>query len=58
MKKQTITAQDLADAISMADQEVHATQGLGWFDTDHLDDVIIDGRINLIRVAEILSGKD
>ena len=50
-----ITAEILRDAIKQADTEIHACDGIGWFDYSNLDDVRIDGKINFTRVAEILA---
>lgn len=56
MTERKITAEQLFAAIEKADAEVHASQQ-AYFIADDLEDVLIDGRVNLRRVAEILNAR-
>lgn len=49
-----ITAEQILGAILAADSEKHPSQQ-AYFIGDNLTDTLIDGRVNLVRVAELLS---
>lgn len=42
-------------AIRQADSEKHPAGQAGWIDDDNLKSVVLDGRFDMERVAELLS---
>ncbi len=52
-----ITGHDIAVAMKEVDELRHPAEQLQWFDAQDLENVKIDGNINLIEVAALLNEK-